>query len=54
MITESLGLLRHTAIVSASGTELVCMRDPILQPTAAHEYKSSTAAKYSHPSWVRI
>jgi hypothetical protein len=54
MITESLGLLRHTAIVSASNTKLVCMREPILQPTTARECKSNTAAKYNQPSCVRM
>jgi hypothetical protein len=45
MITESLGFLRQTAIVSAFSTMLVRMCDPMLQPTTARECKSSTAAK---------
>jgi len=54
MMTDSLGFLRQTAIVSASSTKLVCIRDPILQPTTARECRSSTAARYNQPSCVRI
>jgi hypothetical protein len=46
MITEPFGFLRQTAIVSAASTKLVCVRDPMLQPTSARECKSSTTAKY--------
>jgi hypothetical protein len=42
MITDPLGRLRHTAIVSASSTKPVCMREPMLQPTTARECKSNT------------
>jgi hypothetical protein len=54
MITKSLVFLRHTAIVYASSTKLVCMRVPMLQPTTARESKSNTAAKYNQPSCVRL
>ena len=46
------GERRATALFRASTTHRLSIRSPIAQPTIRREERSSTAARYSQPSWV--
>ncbi len=49
-----LGWRRHSAISRASSTRSVSIRLPIDQPTSGRENRSTSTAKYSQPSRVRL
>jgi len=52
--TWLLGLRRHSAMSNASNTSSLVIRDCIDQPLTRRENRSTTTARYSQPSWVRI